>query len=161
MKQFQHLDAHNKTWTLFGGKSLNIADVNANLALPDISQVLSATTNVDTEIANFVNNVRKNQNPFLIQNSKLYTNPNDTQREVAIRIVLYLYRIYHLADKEKLDDAQVANFEDIIDNQLKNREIPKFKGIYNVKKELEYVQPEYELIADMNTKLGDINQPNL
>ncbi|MDR0650744.1 MAG: hypothetical protein LBG59_05080 [Candidatus Peribacteria bacterium] len=123
---FQHLDVGNLKWTLFGGKNLNIANVHANLALPDISKVLSATTNIDTEIDHFVQNVHKNSNPFLIQSSKLYTKPDDTQREVAIRMALYLYRIYWLADQGKLNDAQAAAFEKII-NDLQNNEIPQFK----------------------------------
>jgi hypothetical protein len=158
LQDFQHLDIDKKKRTLFGGKSLDIADVTKNLSGTDISQVLNATTNVDTEITNFVKNVRKNQNPFLIQTSKLYTKPDDSQREIAIRMALYLYRIYYLADKGKINNVQAAHFEQVIDDQIQKVEIPKFKGIYNVKKELEYVEPEYAYLEAINKKAGNIDK---
>jgi hypothetical protein len=161
LKDFQHLDVVKKTWTLFGGKSLDMSDVKKNIGTTDISKVLNATTmNIDTELSGFVKNVRKNNNPFLIQSSKLYTQP-DTQREIAIRIALYLYRIYDLAEKGLINSAQATDLTQKIKKEVQEKEIYRFKGIYNVKKELEAVTPEYELLADMNTKLGDINKGNL
>ena len=161
LKQFQHLDETSKTRTLFGGKSLNIQDITKNLKRTDISTVLNAKTDIDKEISTFVKNVRKNKNPFLIQSSKLYTQPDDSQREVAIRMALYLYRIYWLADNKKINDTQAADFEKIIDDQIQKKEILQFKGIYNVKKELEYVEPEYETLRDINQKAGDLLLPSL
>lgn len=159
LDKIQHLDEQNKSWTLFGWKTFDIRDIAKNTSLPGITQILNAKdiTDLAANIDKFVKGVKTTKNTFHIQHSKLYTKPNDIQREVSIRIVLYLYCVNKIIEDGKMTDTLYKQFKDTIEGQLIKLEIPKIKWIYNVKKELENVDPEYETLKDINTKKWDID----
>lgn len=159
LDKIQHLDEQNKSWTLFGGKTFDISDTKKNTKLPEIVSILEATDTsaLNTNIDNFIKWVRKTKNPFHIQHSKLYTQPVDTQRDVSIRIALYLYCMNTIIEESKMTKDLYTKFKDVLENQVISLEIPKIKWIYNVKKELENVEPEYDMLKDINIKAWDID----
>lgn len=159
LDKIQHLDEQNNNWTLFGWKTFDISNIKKNTKLPEISSILNATdtSTLNKNIDNFVKWVRKTKNPFHIQHSKLYTQPIDTQRDVSIRITLYLYFINTMVEENAMTQSLYTKLKDDLENQIINLEISKIKWIYNVKKELENVEPEHETLKDINQKAWDID----
>jgi hypothetical protein len=129
LDKIQHLDEQNKSWTLFGDKTFDIRDIDTNSKILDISKILDAkdTSSLKTNIDNFVDSVRKTKNPFQIHHSKLYTKPVDIQRDVSIRIALYLYCMNKIIEEGKMTKDLYTKFKDVLENQVINLEIPKIK----------------------------------
>lgn len=151
--KIQKLDYANKSRTLFGGKTFDVTKISENIKVPEIGEILNATTEagIEAKIDNFINGVSKTKNPFHIQHSKLYITP-DTQRKVSLRIVLFAYILNKMIDDGSITSAQCKKVKDILDKQIIQLETQKIRWIYNVKKELEAVEPEYETLRDINTK---------
>lgn len=144
-------------WKLFKGSSTEMTNIGKTLKNPLISTVLNETkvTKVDTDIKSFVNSVKKTKwNAFYIQSEKLYT---DDQRETAIRMSLYLYCAYKIAnDPTKITKELCDDINEKLD-QIINEEIPKIKWLHNTKVELWYLEPEYETLRDLNIKKWDVD----
>lgn len=160
--QFLHDDwnqTREKTRKLFKGSSTDMTDIWETLKDPLISTLLNQTNSskVKNDVDNFVRSVWKTKwNPFYIQSTKLFDNP---QREVAIRVSLYLYCAYKLiTDSKKISKELLDEIEDILDNQLGPCEIKKIKWLHNTKVELWYLEPEYETLKELNNKRWEINQ---
>lgn len=163
LKELQRLDVSNASWTLFGGKSFDISNITKNTKLPDVAEILEAkdSKTLEKKIGKFIDAVSKTKNSFHIQHSKLYRPSDDNQRKTALRVALYLYCIHKATENKDLNESALVDMKNILEKQIKEVEIPKFKGIYNVKKELEYVDPEYEMLHDINQKAGDISVADL
>ena len=153
--QFLHdnwLWNREKTWKLFKGSSTEMTDIEETLKDSLISEVLDETdhTKVAGDVDNFVKSVwTKEWNAFYIYPEKLYT---DEQRETAIRISLYLYCAYKIAnDPTKITKELCNDINEKLD-QIIGKEIPKIKWLHNTKVELWYLKPEYETLRDLNTK---------
>ena len=144
-------------WKLLKGASTEMTNIKKTLTNPLISTVLNETdvTKVHKDIDNFVKSVKRTKwNAFYIQSGKLYT---DEQRETAIRIALYLYCIYKIAnDPSKITKELCNDMNEKLDQIIKE-EIPKIKWLHNTKVELGYLVPEYETLKDLNTKLWNVN----
>ena len=144
-------------WKLFKGASTEMTNIGKMLKNPLISTVLNEKngTKVGKDIQDFVKSVKRTKwNAFYIQSQKLYT---DEQRETAIRISLYLYCVYKLAnDPTKITKELCDDIKEKLD-QIINEEIPKIKWLHNTKVELGYLVPEYETLKDLNAKKWDID----
>jgi len=163
LKNLQRLDVSNASWTLFGGATFDIANITKNVKHPEIVDILDAKKSsvLDKKIETFIKRVSGTHNTFHIQHSKLYHPADDNQRRTALRVALYLYCLHKAADNKDLDQATFLQMKEVLNKQINEIEIPKFKGIYNVKKSLEYVEPEYEMLRDINVKRGDITLAGL
>lgn len=171
--QFVHDDSKwdvEKIFKLFKWGSTEITDIAKTTSDPLIKQLLTEKdpTQIDNMIDKFIKSVKSSKwktwgwNPFYISTTKLDEKGKDSERKVALRIVLYLYFIHRLAnpvkwDKFKLTKALCTDINDKLD-QLMNNEIPKIKWLHNTKVELWYLEPEYDTLKELNTKAWDIDQ---
>lgn len=171
--QFVHDDSKwdvEKIFKLFKWWSTEITDIAKTTSDPLIQQLLNEKdpTKIDSTIDEFINSVKSTKwktwwwNPFFISTTKLDEKGKDSERKVALRVVLYLYFIHRLAnpvkwDKFKLTSALCTDINDKLD-QLMNNEIPKIKWLHNTKVELWYLEPEYDTLKELNTKKWDIDQ---
>lgn len=158
-------------WHLFGWKSTNILEMDKTIWNSKIANVLNwkdpddktGKKTVQELIQEFINSVNHtNWNAFYISPRKLDDDTkNLTQRKVAIRIAMFLYCAKKIIDDGKLSLSMYEYIKDIIDSQLIPNEIPKIKWLHNTKVELWYLEPEYEMLKDLNHHLeswdGDID----
>ena len=157
--QFLHDDwngTRDKKRKLFKGASTEMTNIWKTLKNPLISTLLDQTnpTKVKKNVEDFVKSVWKTKwNPFYILSTKLFDN---SQREVAIRISLYLYCAYKITtDSTKISKALCNEINDFLDNQIEPNEIKKIKWLQNTKVELWYLEPEYDTLKDLNVKKTD------
>lgn len=137
---------------LFSGKKdpadgtlKDLTDPDSFKSIVESWDITSLETNIDTFISKVFSS---KDNSFSITKSKLYSKE---QAEVTARIAIFLHCIQKALNEWRISDTtEVKN----IINELKNTQIPKIRWIYNLKKEKEAVDAEYDTLVDI--KKNDI-----
>ena len=117
-----------KDFSLFKWKSTDITNFKETLKNPLIKDLLNQSdpAEVKNDIDSFINSMKHpSWNAFYIRIAdKLF---NDEQWKVAMRIALYLYCLKKLIEDDKLTEDIYNDAKNILENQIKNEEIPKIK----------------------------------
>ena len=145
---------------LFSGKKDDASDDFADLIEPDVfSDIINAVdeATLQTKIDEFVKKTfSPRNNSFGISKSKLYTSPVE-QAKVATRIAIFLHCMQKALKEWRINKIQAAKVKSIL-KKLKDEQIPKIRWIYNLKKEKEAIDAEYETLLDIrNNDITDIN----
>lgn len=149
-----------KTENLFTGRKDNASEPYTDLIKPDVfSDIINATdaTKLQESIDKFVEKTfDKKDNAFGIAKTHLYRKPQE-QAKVASRTAIFLHCMKKALSEWRLSGAKKAKVKSIL-TKLKEEQIPKIRWLYNLKKEKDAVDAEYETLVDIrkNDKI-DIN----
>ena len=139
---------------LFSGKKDDASDDFADLIEPDVfSDIINAPdeATLQAKIDEFVKKTfSPRDNSFWIAKSKLYMPPKSAieQAKVAARIAIFLHCMKKALEEWRIDKAKTTKVKSIL-KQLKDEQIPKIRWLYNLKKEKEAVDAEYETLLDI------------
>ena len=136
---------------LFSGKKDDASDDFKDLIEPDVfSDIINAPdeATLQAKIDEFVKKTfSPRDNSFGISKSKLYTSPVE-QAKVAARIAIFLHCMQKALNEWRINKTKAWKVKSIL-KKLRDEQIPKIRWIYNLKKEKEAVDAEYETLVDI------------
>ena len=92
------------------------------------------------------------KNALYLNSSLLYKDNGHAQQKIVGRLGVFLLFVLKMAEEGTLSKTECKNFTTIITDQIRGKEFHNIKGIYNVKKALEYVEPEHTYLSAINNK---------